>query len=147
MFKHILIPTDGSPLSARAIKAGLRLAKETGARVTGYHAAEPAPTHYYGEGFAAGAGLVRELERRQQEAARKNLEPLERAARAAGVPFETVLDTPRSAYEGIVQAAKRHKCDAIVMASHGRRGIAGVLLGSVTQQVLSHSRIPVMVTR
>ena len=147
MFKHILIPTDGSPLSARAVKAGLRLAQETGARVTGYHAADPVRTHYYGEGFAAGTSVIRELERRQQEAARKHLAPLERAARAAGVPFDTVIDTPSSTYEGIVGTAKKRRCDAIVMASHGRRGLAGVLLGSVTQQVLSHSRIPVMVTR
>lgn len=147
MFKHILIPTDGSPLSARAVKAGLRLAKETGARVTGYYAADPVRTHYYGEGFAAGTAVIRELEHRQREAARKHLAPLERAARAAGVPCDTVVDTPRSTYEGIVGTAKKRRCDAIVMASHGRRGLAGVLLGSVTQQVLSHSRIPVMVTR
>jgi nucleotide-binding universal stress UspA family protein len=146
MFKHILIPTDGSTLSARAVRAGVRLAQETGARVTGYHAADPVRTRY-GEGFAAGTAVVRELERRQQDTARKLLAPLERAARAAGVPFDSVIDTPRSTYEGIVGAAKKRKCDAIVMASHGRRGLAGMLLGSVTQQVLAHSRIPVMVTR
>jgi nucleotide-binding universal stress UspA family protein len=146
MFKHILIPTDGSPLSARAFKAGLRLARHTGARVTGYHAADPMRTHF-GEGFAAGAEVQRELRRRQQEAALKHLAPLERAARAAGVRFETVVNTPGSTYQGIVEAARKRKCDAIVMASHGRRGLAGLLLGSVTQQVLAHSKIPVMVTR
>jgi nucleotide-binding universal stress UspA family protein len=146
VFKHILIPTDGSPRSARAIKAGLRLALETGARVTGYHAADPVHVRY-GEGFAANREIVRELERRQLEAAKKHLAPLARAARAAGVRFDTLTDTPASAYEGIVRAAKKGKCDAIVMASHGRGGLASALLGSVTQEVLARSRIPVMVTR
>jgi nucleotide-binding universal stress UspA family protein len=146
MFKHILIPTDGSPLSARAIKTGVRLARQTGARITGYHAADRVRTHY-GEGFAAGTAVVRELERRQLEAARKHLAPLERAARAAGVRFDAVTDTPDSAYKGIVAAARKRKCDAIVMASHGRGGLASALLGSVTQEVLARSKIPVMVTR
>ncbi len=147
MFKHLLIPTDGTPLSARAVKAGIRLAKEIGAQITAYHAADPAPTHFYGEGFAAGRAVMRELERRQQEAARKRLAGFGRAARAAGVAFDTVVNTPRSTYEGIIEAAKKRKCDAIVMASHGRRGLQGLLLGSVTHQVLTHSKIPVMVYR
>ena len=121
MFKRILIPTDGTPLSARAVKAGIKLARQTGAHITGYHAAEPAPTHHYNERFAA--------------------------ARAAGVAFDTVVNTPRSTYEGIIEAAKKSKCDAIVMASHGRRGLQGVLLGSVTNQVLTHSKLPVVVYR
>ena len=125
MFKHILIPTDGSPRSARAIKAGLRLARETGARITGYHAADPV----------------------DRETARKHLAPLERAARAAGVPFDTVMDNPPTPYEGIVRLARRLKCDAIVMASHGRRGISALLLGSETSKVLAHSKIPVLVCR
>lgn len=147
MFKHLLIPTDGTPFSARAVKAGIRLAQRTGAHITGYHASAPAATHYYGEGFAAGRAVIRELERRQQQAARKRLAGFARAARSAGVPFDTVVNTPRSTYEGIIDAAKKRKCDAIVMASHGRRGLAGVLLGSVTNQVLVHSKIPVMVYR
>jgi nucleotide-binding universal stress UspA family protein len=147
MFKHILIPTDGTALSARAVKAGIRLAQQTGAQITGYHAAAPAATHYYGEGFAAGRAVIRELQRRQQDAARKRLAGFARAARAAGVAFDTVVNTPRSTYEGIIDAAKKRKCDAIVMASHGRRGLQGMLLGSVTNQVLTHSKLPVVVYR
>jgi len=123
VFKRILIPTDGTPLSARAVKAGIKLARETGAHITGYHAAEPAPTHHYSEGFAAGRAVIRELQRRQQEAARKRLAGFARAARAAGVAFDTVVNTPRTTYEGIIGAAKTNRCDAIVMASHGRRGL------------------------
>jgi nucleotide-binding universal stress UspA family protein len=147
MFKHLLIPTDGTALSARAVQAGIKLASQTGARITGYHAAEAAPTHYYGEGFAAGRAVIRELERRQQDAARKRLAGFARAARAAGVAFDTVVTAPRTPYEGIIAAAKARKCDAIVMASHGRRGLQGMLIGSVTNQVLSHSKIPVLVYR
>ena len=146
MFKHILIPIDGSPLSSRAVKTGLRLARQTGARVTGYYAADPVRVKY-GEGFAANSEIVRELDRRHREAARKRLVPLERAARAAGVPFKGVTDTPSSAYAGIVRAAKAGRCDAIVIASHGRGGLAAALLGSVTQEVLARSKIPVLVKR
>jgi nucleotide-binding universal stress UspA family protein len=146
MFKHILIPIDGSPRSARAIKTGLRLARQTGARVTGYYAADPVRLEL-GEGLGANSDIVRELDERHREASRKRLAPLERAARTAGVRFDAVVDTPSSAYAGIVQAAKKGKCDAIVMASHGRGGLASALLGSVTQEVLARSRIPVMVTR
>ena len=147
MFRHILVATDGSALSARAVKAGLALAHKTGARVTGYHAVEPAAAVGYGEGFLVGRGILRKLERDQQDAARKHLAPMERAARKAGVDFQLLVDTPRSPYEGIVEAAKRRGCDAIVMASHGRGGAAALLLGSVTHQVLAHTRIPVVVYR
>lgn len=147
MFKRILIPTDGTPLSARAVKAGIKLARQTGAHITGYHAAEPSSTYHYSQGFAAGRAVIRELERRQQDAARKRLAGFTRAARAAGVAFDTVVNTPRSTYEGIIDEAKKSKCDAIVMASHGRRGLQGMLLGSVTNEVLTHSKIPVLVYR
>ena len=147
MFKHILIPTDGSPVSTKAVKAGIALAKEHGAKVTGYHAVEPVPMHLYGEGYIADKEMVAEFDRRRRAAAKKHVSALAREALKAGVPFEPVVQTSNRPYEGIVEAAKKRKCDAIVMASHGRRGLAGLLLGSVTQQVLAHSRIPVMVTR
>lgn len=146
MFRHILVPTDGSALSTRAAKAGFELARRTGARVTGYHALEPMPATY-GEGFIVGKGILRKLEKSQEALARKHLTPLERAAREAGVPFDLVVNTPRSAYEGIVEAAKKSGCDAIVMGSHGRGGAAALLLGSVTTQVLARSKIPVVVYR
>jgi nucleotide-binding universal stress UspA family protein len=147
VFRHILIPTDGSERSQRAVEAGLRLARETGAQVTAYHAADPAPHLHYADGFAAGAAVLRELAERQREAALRHLEPFERAAREAGVKFRTVIDTAGNPDEGIVEAARKGECDLIVMASHGRSGMASVLLGSVTQKVLAHAKIPVMVTR
>ena len=147
MFKHILIPTDGSPVAAKAIKAGVALAKEMGASVTGYYAIEPPPTHIYGEGYLADRKLAEELVRRSRDVAQRSVDEIGDAARAAGVPCETVVDNAVQPYKGIIRAAEEKKCDAVFMSSHGHRGLTGVLLGSVTQQVLTHSKIPVLVFR
>jgi len=147
MFKNILIPTDGSPVAAKAIKAGVALAKEMGARVTGFYAIEPPPTHLYGEGYLADRKLVDELERRAREIAQRSVDEIAAAAKEAGVPCETVLGKSVLPYRGIVDAAEKNKCDAVFMASNGHRGLTGLLLGSVTQKVLTHSKIPVLVFR
>ena len=147
MFKHILIPTDGSEVSRKAIKAGIALAGEMGAKVTAFHAEDPVPTHLFGEGYVADKKLVADFETRNRNYSRKCLAAVSAAGKAAGVPVETVVVKSAAAYRGIIEAAKRGKCDAIFMASHGRRGLSGLLLGSVTQQVLSHSKVPVLVFR
>jgi nucleotide-binding universal stress UspA family protein len=147
MFKHILIPTDGSPVAAKAIQAGVQLAAEMGATVTGYYAVEPPPTHLYGEGYLAERSLVSELERRAAENAKKSVDEISTAARAAGVKCETVVGKSVVPYKGIIDAAEKNGCDAIFMASNGHRGLTGLLLGSVTQKVLTHSKIPVLVYR
>ena len=147
MFKRILIPTDGSAVAAKAIKAGVALAKEMGASVTGYYAMEPPPTHVYGEGYLADRKLVAELERRSRDVAQRSVDEVSDAAKAAGVPCDTVVDKAVVPYKGIIQAAEERKCDAVFMASHGHRGLTGLLIGSVTQQVLTHSKIPVLVFR
>ena len=147
MFKHILIPTDGSPVAEKAIAAGVNLAAEMGAAVTGYYAVEPPPTHLYGEGYLADRKLVEELERRALENAKQSVAKIAEAAKAAGVKCETVVGKAVVPYKGIVDAAQKNKCDAIFMASNGHRGLTGLLLGSVTQQVLTHSKIPVLVYR
>ncbi|HYL25650.1 MAG TPA: universal stress protein [Burkholderiales bacterium] len=147
MFKHILIPTDGSPVAAKAIKAGVALAKEMGASVTGYYAIQPAPTHIYAEGYLGDRRLVEELERRSREVARRFLDEISNAAKAAGVPCDTLVDKVDLPYKGIIQAAEQKNCDVVFMASHGHRGLTGLLIGSVTQQVLTHSKIPVLVFR
>lgn len=147
MFKHILIPTDGSAVASKAIKAGVALAKEMSAKVTGYYAVEPPPTHIYGEGYLADRKLVEELERRAHEVAQKSVDEISAAAKAAGVKCDTVVDKAVLPYKGIIEAAERNKCDAIFMASNGHRGLTGLLLGSVTQKVLTHSKTPVLVFR
>jgi nucleotide-binding universal stress UspA family protein len=147
MFKHILIPTDGSRLAAKAIKAGVAMAKEMGAKVTGYCAQEPVPTHLYGEGYIADKQMIDEFERRAREHAETSVEEIAAAAKARGVPFTALVTKSSIPSRGIIEAAQRRKCDVIFMASHGHRGLAGLLLGSVTQEVLTHSEIPVLVFR
>jgi nucleotide-binding universal stress UspA family protein len=147
MFKHILIPTDGSPVSAKAVKAGIAFAKQSGARVTGYRALESVPAHLYGEGYVADEKMIAEFERRAQAAGKKDLAAIEREAREAGVPFEPVAQVARTPYEGIVEAAQKHDCDLILMSSHGRRGLARLTLGSVADKVIQLSKVPVLVYR
>jgi nucleotide-binding universal stress UspA family protein len=147
MFKHILIPTDGTELSAKAVRAGVALAGEIGAKVTAFHAEDPVPVHIYGEGYLPDKELVAEFELRARQHSERVLAAVEKAGKAAGVPVETVVVKSPVAYRSIIDAARKKRCDAIFMASHGRRGLTGLMLGSVTQQVLSHSKIPVLVFR
>jgi nucleotide-binding universal stress UspA family protein len=147
MFKHILIPTDGSPVSAKAVRAGIALARQSGARVTGYYALEPVPTHFYGDGYVVDARMIAEFERRGREAAKKRIAGLAREAQRAGVRFEPLVETAPTPYEGIVAAAKKRKCDLILMASHGKRGLSRLMLGSVADKVIRLSKVPVLVYR
>ena len=148
MFKHILIPTDGSPLANKAVKAGIRFARHLGARVTGYHAIETMHPQVYGEGYTIGSNKVVEtLTQRAKEMGVRKIEHVAKVAKAAGVPFRGIVTIAESPYEGIIETARKQKCDAIFIASHGRRGLTGLILGSVTQRVLSHSKLPVLVYR
>lgn len=147
MFKHILIPTDGSEVSAKAIRAGVALAKEMGAKVTGFYAEEPRPLHLHIDGYAVEKELLAEFDRRSAEYAQRCVGDIAREAQAAGVPFEPQVVKSDRPYQAIIDAAKERGCDVIFMASHGHRGLNGLLLGSVTQKVLTHSRLPVLVFR
>ena len=147
MFKHILIPTDGSDTALKAVKAGVALAAEIGAKVTGYCAQEPVPIHIHGEGHIADKRMIQEFERRAGEFAQRNVKAVEDAAKAAAVPCAVLITKSAVPYRGIVEAADKKGCDAIFIASHGYRGLKKLLLGSVTQEVLTHSKIPVLVFR
>jgi nucleotide-binding universal stress UspA family protein len=147
VFKHILIPTDGSPVSTKAIQAGIALAKQSGAQVTGFMALDAVPAHLYKEGFAAEEQLMAEFEKRSRTAARKHVAVMARAAHKAGVRFDSVVVAARTPYEGIVEAAQKHNCDLILMASNGRRGLARLAVGSVTDKVIQLSKVPVLVYR
>ena len=147
MFKHILIPTDGSETALKAVRAGVALAAEIGARVTAYCAQEPIPVHIYGEGYVADKQMVAEFEKRAAEFAEQSVKAVAGEAKAAGVPCTTLITKAAVPYRGIVEAAETKGCDAIFIASHGHRGLARLLLGSVTQEVLTHSKIPVLVFR
>ena len=147
MFKQILVPTDGSKLSQKAIRTAVRLAKATGAAVTGAYLIAPyIPPHGEAAIYVAGISARRYKEVTQREA-RKALAAIEVEAGTAGVPYRNVSLTAYTPWEGIIRIARRKKCDLIVMASHGRRGLRGLLLGSETVKVLTHSKIPVLVCR
>lgn len=147
MFKHILIPTDGSSVSAKAVKAGIAFAKEIGARVTGYYALEALSPYIYSEGYVMNGKMIAEFEKRARRVGQRYVNGIGKAARAAGVPFKPVVTKADTPYGGIIAAARRDNCDVIFMASNGRRGLAGLVMGSVTHKVLTHSRIPVLVYR
>ncbi|MCC6609593.1 MAG: universal stress protein [Burkholderiales bacterium] len=147
MFKRILVPTDGSKLSRKAIKAAILLAKQTGAKITAYYALEMFQPYVYGDGTVIDTATLDAFERRARELGEKHLAQVEKEAKAAGVPCEKMMTKPATPYQGIVDAAKRKKCDVIFMASHGRGEFAALILGSVTQKVLAHSKVPVLVYR
>lgn len=147
MFKHILIPTDGSRLSDRAAAAGVELAAAVGARVTGLFVAPPATPVVFEGLLPVGYASPEEHAQTIERAAARYLGVIEKAALAAGVPYEGVSPTGDYPADAIVEAARQRKCDLIVMASHGRRGMAAVLLGSEVEKVLTQSKIPVLVHR
>lgn len=147
MYKRILIPTDGSKVARKAIRSGIALAKELGASVVGYHAAEPIERVFDAEGASVRPTAIKQFRERVAEQGRRYLAEIAQACKAAGVECETVMTTPATPYQGIIETARKKKCDMILMASHGRGNLETLILGSVTQKVLAHSRIPVLVYR
>ena len=146
MFKNILIPTDGSELSQRAVHMAVALAKLHEARLTGIHVI---PDYHLLIAYEGAFDPVTE-ERIEEEAkarAQNYLDFVRKSAQDAGVPCETVCETSDHPYDAILKAADARDCDLIVMTSHGRKGLAAVLLGSETRKVLTHTRIPVLVVR
>ncbi len=146
MFKHILISTDGSSLGNKASKAGIELAHALGARVTAYYAIEQQQM-IYDEGYMMDQKMIDRLEESTRAVGQKRVDAIGKMAKAAGVRFVPIVTQASTAYEGIIDTAKKRKCDVIFMASHGRRGLSKLMMGSVTQKVLAHSRIPVVVYR
>jgi nucleotide-binding universal stress UspA family protein len=144
MFKKILLPTDGSELSAKAIQGGLEFAKALKASVVGVTVVEP---YSYSNLSEYRPETLDDYEQRMMKSAAERLGTVADAAAKAAVPFETVTVKSFSPFEAIIDTAKAKGCDVIFMASHGRRGLSAVLLGSETQKVLTHSAIPVMVYR
>jgi len=147
MYKNILIPTDGSPLSRKAILAGMKLAKAVGARVTGFYAAPPATPFEYKGMFPVGYSDPTARARVIERTATRHLAAIKEAANAAGVRCTVEHVTSDFPADAIVAAAKRSKCDLIFISSHGRHGFKPSMLGSQTQKVLAQSKIPVTVHR
>jgi nucleotide-binding universal stress UspA family protein len=148
MFKNILIPTDGSRLSLKGAKTGVRLAKALGARVTAVYVIPPFMPIAYGDAAVYVPALSPQAYKQSAEkAARRALGVVEAEAKKARVRCKSRFVTAAQVHEGVLRVARGEKCDAISMASHGRGGLAGVLLGSETTRVLAHSKLPVLVTR
>ncbi len=145
MFKCILIPTDGTEFCQRAIAKGIELAKLTGARIVGVTVMQP--LHSATPEALIPAQIASIIKGETAKMAAEKLAAVEAAAKAAGIAVETVRETGDHPWEAILRAAKKHGADVIVMASHGRRGVSAMVLGSETQKVLTHSTIPVLVVR
>ena len=146
MFKHILIPTDGSKLSEAALRAGMQLAKEQGSQVTVLYVMPDYSAMIYGA-EALMAYNSAEFDKSAQKEADKVLQVAADIAKAENVPCKTASVINISVNQAIIKQAEDSQCDLICMASHGRKGIAGILLGSETQRVLVNSRVPVLVHR
>ena len=145
MYRHILISTDGSELAEHAVTNGLSLAKSVGAKVTVIIAEEPI---WFGALSFGEHGALEELGKYTDQIKNYAASALNRAADAAkqaGVPCDTIQVKDAQPYQAIIATAADRGCDLIVMASHGRGGLSAVVLGSVTNKVLTHTKIPVLV--
>ncbi|MDR2838149.1 MAG: universal stress protein [Azonexus sp.] len=147
MFKHILVPTDGSELSKAAVGRAVTFAKESGARITAFFAKPEYPIAYFGEGALIDPTTPEKFAEMANQQASEYLSAIKTLCAENGVECDIVAATSDVPYEAIIEAANQSGCDLIFMASHGRRGISGFLLGSETNKVLTHSKVPVLVYR
>jgi len=145
MFKHILLPTDGSELSEAAIQKGIQFAKSINAEVTGFHVI--LPFHVFSLRMGILEDTKEQYERQSKDQAEQFLGVIKKAGEKACVSCDTDYVTSSHPYEMIIKAAEKKGCDLIMMASHGRRGLQGLLIGSETHKVLTHTKIPVLVFR
>ena len=147
MYNHLLVATDGSKLSDKALAQAIALAKATNARVTVFHATLNIPPPMYADGVSVQMTPMGDYMKEAKAQSAKVLERAAKKAQAAGVTVATASAVSDAPWEAILAAAKKAKADTIVMASHGRRGLASLLLGSETTKVLTHSKLPVLVVR
>ena len=147
MYKRILIATDGSPLSDKAVETGLSLAGLSGATVVALKVVPRYPRSYFDGGLPVDAADIKRIEKQWSDAAQQLVDKVKARGTANGVAVKTTVVKSDLIAEAVIAAAKKHNCDLIVMASHGRKGLKRLLLGSETQHVLTHSHIPVLVLR
>jgi nucleotide-binding universal stress UspA family protein len=144
MYQHVLVPTDGSEITAKAIATAVSLAQSLGAKITALSVKEPFPYSAIGEMQPM---PPQEFMDAQERIAAFRAKSVADAAAAAGVPCTALTVEAVHAWEAIVDTATTQGCDLIVMASHGRRGVSALLLGSETQKVLTHCQVPVLVVK
>ena len=147
MYQRILIATDGSALSRKAVISGIKLAEHLGAQVVALKVVPRYPVSYFEGGLSVATKEVARLEQLWAEDALAVVEAVKTTAEAAGVKAKAVTTSSDLVAESIIATATKHKCDLIAMASHGHRGLKSLLLGSETMHVLTHSHIPVLVLR
>ena len=147
MFKRILVPTDGSELAGKAVTLAIGLARTHGASVVTLHVIPHLPGAHYGAAAPFLKQLEGDYEKHQREQSAVILDAVAKDAASAGVATQAVVVVADDVYAQIVDVAKQHGCDLICMGSHGRSGMAAVVLGGQTHKVLIHSHIPVLVVR
>ena len=148
VYKTILLPTDGSPISRKAVKQGVALAKSLGAKVVGFFSPIDYRRAMYGANYPLNFYVSQEeFDEEAKKAAQKQLTFIEEVAARAGVPYQGIYTVSYAPWKAIIEAAKKKKCDLIFMGSHGRSGLEGVIMGSQATKVLTHSKIPVLVAR
>ncbi|MBL8425483.1 MAG: universal stress protein [Candidatus Accumulibacter phosphatis] len=145
MYKHILVPTDGSELSREAAGAAVALAKESGARITAFYARQPYPKNLYDDGAPMGSAKPEKFAKLTEQQARRNLGFVIDLCKKAGVKGDRMATISDSPAEAILEAASKAGCDLIFMASRGRHGLSALFLGSETYKVLTYAKIPVLV--
>ena len=147
MYQRILVPTDGSTLSKKAVKSAIEQAATCGAELVALYVVPRYPMSYFEGSISVSNSEVARTEKQWADKGQAVVDEVQKAARAGGVKAKGVLARSDLVAESVIAAAKKHKCDLIVMASHGRKGIRRILLGSETQHVLTHSKLPVLVLR
>jgi len=147
MYQRILVATDGSTLSKKAVSSAIALAKLSGAELVALKVVPRYPQSYFEGGLALPASDIAKVEKQWAEHGQAVVDAVAKSTAAKGLTVKAVTVKSDLVSEAIIATAKKHKCDLIVMASHGRKGVKRLLLGSETQQVLTHSHIPVLVLR
>lgn len=147
MYQRILVATDGSTLSKKAVNSAIALAKLSGAELVALKVVPRYPQSYFEGGLALPASDIAKVEKQWAEHGQAVVDAVAKSSAAKGLTVKAVTVKSDLVSEAIIATAKKHKCDLIVMASHGRKGVKRLLLGSETQQVLTHSHVPVLVLR
>lgn len=147
MYGKILITTDGSPLSKKAVTNGLALAESLGSEVVIVRVVGRYMSSYFEGGYVLPSEDIERIEKQWSDEAQASLDVMKKLAIRVGITAKTLVVRANNVADAIISTATKNKCHLIVMSSHGRRGIKGILLGSETQHVLTHSKIPVLVLR
>ncbi|MBL8511073.1 MAG: universal stress protein [Betaproteobacteria bacterium] len=147
MFNHILVPVDGSKLSLKAVDYAAKLAVDANASLTIVTVMPPYPVSYAGDGYVMQTMVPKDWDTAMKKQAERNLAAAEKRVKGKVPTLNLITVLNEQPYIGIINTAKKKKSDLIVMASHGRRGLSALLLGSETTKVLTHSKTPVLVYR